>query len=104
MRFLWDPDKDTTNRRKHGIGFDEVHELFEVDSDFWEIFDEHHSVAEERFIAVGSVKRGVVVVETIWPNAAYVEGIGVNVLVGSDPIPPNGGAPYHDIAVWIRAA
>ncbi len=50
------------------------------------------------------LQRGVVVVETIWPNGAYVEGIGVNVLVGSDPIPPNGGAPYHDIAVWMKAA
>lgn len=50
------------------------------------------------------LQRGVVVVETIWPNGAYVEGIGVNVLVGSDPIPPNGGAACHDIAVWLKAA
>lgn len=49
------------------------------------------------------LQRGVVVVETVWPNHAYLEGIGVNVLVGADPIPPAGGAAYHDIAVWLKA-
>jgi anaerobic selenocysteine-containing dehydrogenase len=47
---------------------------------------------------------GVVVVESIWPNAAYEEGIGVNALVGADPGPPMGGAVYHDTAVWLRPA
>jgi anaerobic selenocysteine-containing dehydrogenase len=47
---------------------------------------------------------GVVVVESIWPNAAFVEGVGINVLVGADAVPPAGGAAFHDTAVWIRAA
>jgi anaerobic selenocysteine-containing dehydrogenase len=47
---------------------------------------------------------GVVVVESIWPNGAYVEGIGINALTSATPAPPAGGAPFHDTAVWVRAA
>ncbi len=48
------------------------------------------------------LQRGVVVIESVWPNAAFEEGIGVNALVGADPGPPFGGAAFHDTAVWIR--
>ncbi len=48
------------------------------------------------------VQPGVVVVEGIWPNQAFIEGIGINLLVGADPAPPAGGAAFHDTAVWIR--
>ncbi|MBB4285744.1 molybdopterin oxidoreductase family protein [Roseospira goensis] len=47
---------------------------------------------------------GTLVVESLWPNAAFVEGVGINALVGSDPGPPNGGAAFHDSAVWLRPA
>ena len=47
---------------------------------------------------------GVVVVKSIWPNAAFEGGIGINALVGADAPPPNGGAAFHDTAVWLRAA
>ncbi|MBC8267628.1 MAG: molybdopterin-dependent oxidoreductase [Rhodospirillaceae bacterium] len=46
--------------------------------------------------------RGVVVVESVWPNAAFEEGIGVNALTGADPTAPSGGVPFHDNAIWIR--
>ncbi|MBM3510828.1 MAG: molybdopterin oxidoreductase family protein [Alphaproteobacteria bacterium] len=46
---------------------------------------------------------GVVVVESIWPNGAYVEGVGINALTSAQPAPPAGGAPFHDSAVWVRA-
>ncbi len=45
----------------------------------------------------------VIVVESIWPNAAFIEGIGINALVGADPVPPLGGAAFHDTAVWLSA-
>jgi anaerobic selenocysteine-containing dehydrogenase len=48
------------------------------------------------------LRPGVVVVESIWPNADFVDAIGINALVGDDPAPPNGGAVFHDSAVWIR--
>ena len=47
---------------------------------------------------------GVVVVESIWPNAAFVGGVGINALTGADSPPPDGGAAFHDNAVWIRPA
>ncbi len=47
---------------------------------------------------------GVVVIESIWPNRAYVDGLGVNALVSAEPGLPNGGATFHDTAVWIEAA
>jgi len=50
------------------------------------------------------LRRGVVVVESIWPNAAFVGGKGINTLVGADPIPPFGGAAFHDTKVWLRPA
>jgi len=44
----------------------------------------------------------VVVVEGVWPNKAFVGGIGINALTGADSPPPNGGAAFHDTAVWLR--
>jgi anaerobic selenocysteine-containing dehydrogenase len=44
------------------------------------------------------------VVESIWPNSAFEEGLGINALVSADPGLPGGGAVFHDTAVWVRAA
>jgi anaerobic selenocysteine-containing dehydrogenase len=46
----------------------------------------------------------VVVVEGIWPNAAFEEGIGINALTSAEPGRPRGGAVFHDTAIWIRPA
>jgi anaerobic selenocysteine-containing dehydrogenase len=50
------------------------------------------------------VQRGVVIVEGIWPNHAFEEGIGINTLVSAEPGYPNGGGCFHDNAVWVRRA
>ncbi len=50
------------------------------------------------------VRRGVVVVESVWPNAAFEEGIGINALTGADAVAPIGGGAFHDNAIWIRPA
>ncbi len=47
-------------------------------------------------------QHGVVVVERIWPNRHFDNGVGINLLAGADPGWPNGGAAFHDTAVWIR--
>jgi anaerobic selenocysteine-containing dehydrogenase len=49
------------------------------------------------------VQPGIVIVESVWPNAAFEEGIGINLLISADPAAPDGGAVFHDTAVWIRA-
>ncbi len=45
-----------------------------------------------------------VIVESVHPNDAFVGGIGINALTGADAAPPNGGAAYHDSAIWARPA
>ncbi len=50
------------------------------------------------------VQRGVVIVESIWPNAAFEGGIGINALTGADPGAPVGGAAFHDSRVHLGLA
>jgi len=50
------------NHVKHGISFEEATGLFRSGADYLEIYDEEHSDEEDRFIAVGRIRRGVVVV------------------------------------------
>jgi len=45
-----------------------------------------------------------VVVEGIWPNKYFKNGLGINTLISADRAYPNGGAVFHDTAVWMRAA
>jgi len=48
------------------------------------------------------IARGVVAVEGIWANEDFAEGLGINTLVGAARVAPNGGAAFHDSAVWVR--
>ena len=60
--FEWDDAKDRSNQRKHGLSFAEARQLFEPGADYLEIFDVEHSEFEDRFIAIGPIDRGLVVV------------------------------------------
>ena len=53
---------------------------------------------------VESVKPGVLVSEGIWPPSAFLDGWGINVLVGDDSVAPYGGTAFHDVSVWARRA
>jgi anaerobic selenocysteine-containing dehydrogenase len=46
----------------------------------------------------------VVIVEGLWPNHAFEEGIGINLLTSADPGLPRGGAVFHDTSVWLSPA
>jgi anaerobic selenocysteine-containing dehydrogenase len=48
------------------------------------------------------VRRGVLIAESIFPNAAFEDGRGINTLTGADAIAPFGGAPFHDNKVWLQ--
>jgi len=37
-------------------------------------------------------------------DARWIEGLGVNALLSAEPGLPDGGAIYHDTAVWLKAA
>lgn len=66
MRLEWDEAKERTNREKHGLSFVEAQELFDSGADYLEIYDQDHSDTEERFIAVGPIARGLVVI--VWTD------------------------------------
>ena len=63
VKVSWDDAKNLANQKKHGISFDEARALFATE-DYLEIFDAEHSDAEDRFIAIGLIRRGLVVV--VW--------------------------------------
>jgi len=54
--------------------------------------------------AFSGLCRGVVVSESVWPNAAFEDGRGINTLTGAEQVSPCGGAAFHDNRVWIEAA
>lgn len=68
VRFEWDPAKEKANERKHGVGFAEASELFSGGVDYLERFDDAHSTTEDRFLAIGPITRGLVLV--VWTERA----------------------------------
>ena len=52
LHFEWDPQKDLTNQRKHGVSFAEASTVFE-DVNALVISDPEHSEEEERFVILG---------------------------------------------------
>ncbi len=50
--FEWDESKNQTNRKKHGIWFEEAEQVFN-DTEAIMFFDERHSQDEDRFILLG---------------------------------------------------
>jgi anaerobic selenocysteine-containing dehydrogenase len=73
-------------------------------------------VEEGMWVRIGNARGSVVVpakldagqqemtliVEGIWPAEAFLERRAINTLIGDDAVPPNGGAPFHDTAVWLE--
>lgn len=74
--FEWDEAKDLSNQRKHGLSFAEARQLFESGADYLEIFDIEHSEFEDRFIAIGPIDRGLVVVVYTEPEEDRMRIIG----------------------------
>jgi uncharacterized protein len=65
-QFEWDEAKAIANLEKHGVSFREAREIF--DDEFMQLmYDDDHSDAEERFIAIGMSKtwKLLIVVHTI---------------------------------------
>jgi len=52
LSFEWDPRKNASNRRKHGISFEEAQTVF-VDENALLIDDPDHYTDEDRFILLG---------------------------------------------------
>ncbi len=52
LQFEWDERKNTANKKKHGVSFEEAQSVF-FDEDAIEYDDPEHSHDEDRFILVG---------------------------------------------------
>jgi uncharacterized DUF497 family protein len=50
--FEWDDHKNASNKRKHGVSFEEAQTIF-FDEKAIEFDDPDHSIQEERFILLG---------------------------------------------------
>lgn len=57
MQFEWDPAKAAANIRKHGVTFHEAATVLE-DPLSTTFPDDRHSVAERRFVTIGTSSRG----------------------------------------------
>ena len=52
MEFEWDPQKNKTNKHKHGISFEEAQSVFYDENGRYMADPEHHG-DEERFLLLG---------------------------------------------------
>ena len=52
IKFEWDAAKATSNKKKHGVSFDEARSVF-YDEFAVQFFDEDNSVSEDRFLMLG---------------------------------------------------
>lgn len=57
LSFCWDPSKNLSNQRKHGVSFEEAQTVFFDDNALIE-YDEAHSASEHRFRLLGISVRG----------------------------------------------
>ena len=63
FKFSWDEEKNRINRRKHGISFETAIHIF-ADRERIEIYDEAHSIEEDRYQTIGMVQNVLFVVYT----------------------------------------
>ena len=68
MRIVWDRAKSAANQRKHDVSFEDASRLLAREGGFLEIYDDLHSVREDRFIAIGWVRRRLIVVVFAEPD------------------------------------
>lgn len=64
MVFEWDPEKSRANQAKHGVRFEDAIAVFDVGHLALELFDALHSDDEDRFITIGPIGGGLVLV--VW--------------------------------------
>lgn len=62
QKIVWDEAKNDANTRKHGVSFEQASSIFAAEVDSLEIFDEQHSEYEDRFLVIGPIHLGLIVV------------------------------------------
>ena len=69
MQFEWDPRKQASNLRKHGIDFADGHELFSGETPFLVAADLEGGFPEERWRGIGTIRGRIVVAIFSEPRA-----------------------------------
>lgn len=69
MEFQWDSNKNQSNKKKHGLSFEEASELFKLPGYLiLELYDFEHSINEDRIISIGPISSGLIVVVSVERN------------------------------------
>lgn len=63
LSFEWNKEKERLNLKKHGIAFETAAKVF-LDEKRIEVYDEAHSIDEDRYITIGLVEDILFVVYT----------------------------------------
>ena len=90
MDFEWDETKDQTNIYKHGVSFDTARRIFEGPVLSW--LDVRFDYGEDRYISVGSVGTGAVLV------VAYTQRNRSIRLISARPASRKERQAYHEKA------
>lgn len=78
-------------------------ELGIAEGDLVRLFNDRGSLRIHAEIADGQLPQ-TLIVESIWPNKYFVDGLGINQLVRATRGLPNGGGVFHDNAVGLEKA
>lgn len=65
MTFEWDDEKEQINIKKHKLDFETAAYVF-ADENRLEIFDENHSLYEDRYITIGLINEVPVVIMVVY--------------------------------------
>ena len=67
MKFEWDPQKEKTNQKKHGVSFDAAKEA--LTCEFVVVLKEDSDSGEERYVYLGMCKKlNILVVVVAYPD------------------------------------
>jgi len=93
IRFEWDDNKNTINKRKHGVSFEEAQTVF-YDPDALVISDPDHSIDEDRFLILGfSIELNLLIV-----SHCYRESDEVIRIISARTATRNEERQYHEYA------
>ncbi len=67
MRFEWDEEKEKINIEKHGVDFKTAVQVF-LDENRIELFDDVHSLYEDRYLAIGLAGEKMLVLLVVYTD------------------------------------
>lgn len=97
MRWTWDPAKDRANRRRHGLGFETAHRVFD-DPLALSRPDPHPGEARWRTVGmIGGMTGGVIVlVVHTWPDPDPGDGEETGRIISARKATPHERKAYEE--------